>query len=204
MQQKLVILAALVLSIGLVSSAYAHKGEVVGNYKIEVGWKNEPPIVGKQNAIEIIVTKATAADKKSNHDDGSHDTKKKPTTTKTFHDETPQNIKHMSTKDKGHNHDVKKTTKKAIIVVVKDREGQEAKKTTKVTGITGLSKTLEADVTLNGKKTFLKLVEDKKNKGTYYGAFIPDSEGFPTVHVVGKIKNTPIEITFHPEKVVKQ
>ncbi|MEM4378547.1 MAG: hypothetical protein QXX85_06140 [Candidatus Nitrosotenuis sp.] len=183
MQKKLAILAALVLSIGLVSSAYAHKSEVVGNYKIEVGWKNEPPIAGKKNAIEIIVTKATASDKKSSHDHGSHNTKKKPT--KTFYDETSQNIKFMSTKDKKHDHDVKKTTKK-------------------VTGITGLSKTLEVVVTLNGKKTFLNLVEDKKNKGTYYGEYTPDSEGFPTVHVVGKIKNTPIEITFHPEKVVKQ
>lgn len=182
MRQKFAILAALVLSIGLVSSAYAHKSEVVGNYKIEVGWKNEPPIVGKKNAIEIIVTKATAVDKKSNHDHGSHDTKKKPT--KTFYDETTKNIHLLSTKDKEHKHDTK-TTKKA-------------------TGVTGLSKTLEADVTLNGKKTFLKLVEDMKNKGTYYGAYTPDSEGFPTVHVVGKIKNTPVEITFHPEKVVKR
>lgn len=186
MQKKLAIIAALILSLGLVSSVYAHKNEVVGNYKIEVGWKNEPPVVGKKNAIEITITKATAVDKKLKHDHNSHDAKKKLTTTKTFSDETPQTIKDASTtKDNKHKHDTGKTTKKAI-------------------GITGLSKTLEVDVTLNGKKTFLKLVEDKEDKGTYYGAYTPDSEGFPTVHVVGKIKNTPVEITFHPEKVVKR
>ncbi|MEW6043663.1 MAG: hypothetical protein AB1608_05325 [Thermoproteota archaeon] len=185
MNRKLTVFAALVLLISLVGSAYAHKSEVVGNYKIEVGWKNEPPVAGKKNAIEIVVTKATASDKKSSHDHSSHDVKKTTKTTKTLFDEIHQNIKLMSTtKDKEHKHDTKKTTKKP-------------------TGVTGLSKTLEADVTLNGKKTFLKLVEDKKNKGTYYGAYTPDSEGFPTVHVVGKIKNTPVEITLYPEKVIK-
>ncbi|MFN3653844.1 MAG: hypothetical protein ACK4TO_00775 [Candidatus Nitrosotenuis sp.] len=195
MQKKLAILAALIISVSLVNSAYAHKAQVVGDYKIEIGWKNEPPIAGKKNAIEIMIVKATAVDKKSNDDHGSHDAKKsnddhgshdakkKPTTT-TSYDETHQTMKHKSTEDKMHKHDAKKTTKKA-------------------TGITGLSKTLEVDVTLNDKKTFLKLVEDKKNKGTYYGTYTPDSEGFPTVHIVGKIKNTPVEITLHPEKVVK-
>jgi hypothetical protein len=185
MQKKLAIVTALILSLGLISSVYAHKSEMVGNYKIEVGWKNEPPIMGKKNAIEITITKATAADKKLKHDHDSHVAKKKLTTTKTFFDETSQTIKEVSTKDKEHKHNAKKTTKPA-------------------TGISGLSKMLEVDVTLNGKKTFLKLIEDKKNKGTYYGTYTPDSEGFPTVHIVGKIKNTPIETTFHPEKVVKQ
>ncbi|HXG73449.1 MAG TPA: hypothetical protein VNK44_01335 [Candidatus Nitrosotenuis sp.] len=183
MQKKLAILAALVLSVGLVGSAYAHKSEVVGNYKIEVGWKNEPPKVGKKNAIEITVTKATPSDKKSKHDHGSHNDMKQKTK-KTLYEQEPQNIKLVSTtKDSKHKHD-DKTKKKPI-------------------GVSGLGKSLEVDVTLNGKKTFLNLVEDKKNKGTYYGEYTPDSEGFPTVHIVGKILNTPIEMTFHPEKVVK-
>ena len=188
-QTKLAILAALVISVGLIGSAYAHKAQVVGDYKMEVGWKNEPPIVGKKNAIEIVVTKATSSDKKSSHahDSSDHDTKKttKAKTTKTSYD-MPSEIKLVSTtKDKEHEHDTKST-----------------KKTTKkAAGVSGLSKTLEADVTLNGKKTFLKLVEDKQKKGTYYGDYTPTSVGHPTVHVVGKIKNTPVEVTFHPEKV---
>ncbi len=57
----------------------------------------------------------------------------------------------------------------------------------KATGVTGLK--LDADITINGKKTMLKLVEDKKIKGKYSAPFTPMSEGFSTVHIVGKIKN---------------
>jgi hypothetical protein len=187
MNAKVALLAVVVLSLSLMTNAYAHKAQVVGDYKIEVGWKNEPPIVGKKNAIEILVTKATSSDKKSsNHDHDSHDhDAKKTKTTKTSYDESSSNIKLVSTsKDKEHKHDTKTT-----------------KSTKKSAGMTGLSKTLEADVTLNGKKSFLKLVEDKQHKGTYHGTYTPNSVGYPTVHVVGKIKNTPVEITFHPEKV---
>ncbi|HSA98622.1 MAG TPA: hypothetical protein VLF17_06050, partial [Candidatus Nitrosotenuis sp.] len=72
---------------------------------------------------------------------------------------------------------------------------------TKSSAVTGLK--LDADITVNGKKTVLKLVEDTKTKGKYSAAFTPMSEGFPTVHIVGKIKNTPVEVSFHPEKIVK-
>ncbi|MGQ0772345.1 MAG: hypothetical protein ACT4NT_06215 [Nitrososphaerota archaeon] len=184
MSTKVALLAVVVLSVGLMANAYAHKAQVVGDYKMEVGWKNEPPIVGKKNAIEIVVTKATLSDKKSSHESHDHD-KKKTKTTKTLYEESSANVKLASTsKDKEHKHDTKTT-----------------KSTKKSVGVTGLSKTLEADVTLNGEKTFLKIVEDKQHKGTYHGDYVPKSEGHPTVHVVGKIKNTPVEITFHSEKV---
>jgi len=189
MNTKLAVLAVLVLSVGLVSSAYAHKSQVVGDYKMEVGWKNEPPLVGKKNAIEITVTKASSSDKKSS-DHGSHDQEAEKTNkTKTSYEKTSAGITLISSsKDSSEHKDTKKST-----------HSHKTKK--KAIGVTGLGKTLEADVTLNGKKTFLKLTEDKKNKGTYYGQFTPDSEGHPTVHVVGKIKKTPVELTFHPEKV---
>ncbi len=185
MDAKVALLTVVILSVGLMTNAYAHKAQVIGDYKMDVGWKNEPPIVGKKNAIEIVVTKATSSDKKSSHDHNSRDTKKTTKTTKTLYEEPSASIKLVSTsKDKEHKHDTKtkKITKKSV-------------------GVTGLSKTLEADVTLNGKKIFLKLVEDKQHKGTYHGDYTPNSVGHPTVHVVGKIKNTPVEITFHPEKV---
>jgi fructose-specific component phosphotransferase system IIB-like protein len=132
MNAKLALVVVVLLVVGLMANAYAHKAETVGNYKVVVGWKIEPPLVAKKNAIEIIVTTSNSK------------------------------------------------------------------------GVTGLGKTLEADVTLNGKKTFLNLVEDTKKKGTYYGDFTPPAGGFPTVHVVGKINGTPAELTFHPEKVVKK
>src|ERR1041384_7951747 len=40
----------------------AHESITVGNYTVEVGWLNEPPIVGQQNAI--VVNVSTTSDKK--------------------------------------------------------------------------------------------------------------------------------------------
>lgn len=37
--------------------------------------------------------------------------------------------------------------------------------------------------------------------GRYYGAYVPLKAGSPVVHVFGKIDNTDIETTLHPEKV---
>lgn len=182
MNNKLAVLAVFALSVGLIGNAYAHKAQTVGDYNLDVGWKTEPPVAGKKNAIEVTVTQASSSDKK-NAKNGYMD-----------HDS-------MDSKTKDTKSDDSKSAKEA-------KEYKHAEKTPakhspgkKATGISGLSKTLEVDVTLNGKKTFLKLVEDKKNKGTYHGAFTPDSEGQPLVHVVGKIKKAPVEMTFHPEKV---
>ena len=160
MNKILLLLSVAIISTGLFGNVYAHKSEVVGDYKIQAGWKKEPPVYSMKNAIEITVTKATESDKVMS---GSHD-----------------HESHNSSSHQDHvNHVVKKNTG----------------------GISGLSKVIEADVTMNGKKTFLKLVESRTNKGTYYGLYTPDGTGYPLVHVVGKIKNTPFEITFHPEKV---
>lgn len=182
MNNKLAVLAVFALSVGLIGNAYAHKAQTVSDYNMEVGWKTEPPVAGKKNAIEVTITQASSSDKKNakgnQMDPDSMDSKTK--------DAKANNSK--STKEtKEHKHAEKTPAKHS--------PGKKA------VGISGLSKTLEVDVTLNGKKTFLKLVEDKKNKGTYHGAFTPDAEGQPLVHVVGKIKKIPVEITFHPEKV---
>lgn len=37
-------------------SAYAHKTVAVGPYEIEVGWRDEPPLVSQQNAIVFAIT----------------------------------------------------------------------------------------------------------------------------------------------------
>ena len=70
MKKTVSILIVCILAIGLLGNVYAHKSEVVGDYKIDVGWKSEPPVVGITNAIEIIVTVANEFDKDStDHDD---------------------------------------------------------------------------------------------------------------------------------------
>lgn len=37
-------------------SAFAHKTVTVEQYEIEVGWRDEPPLVGQQNAIVFAIT----------------------------------------------------------------------------------------------------------------------------------------------------
>jgi len=64
LKTKLALLVIMMaLSAGLTSNAFAHKSQVVGDYLIEVGWKEEPVIVGLDNAITIAITSATEDDK---------------------------------------------------------------------------------------------------------------------------------------------
>jgi hypothetical protein len=191
---KLIVLCALVLSVGLIGTAFAHKSETVGNYKLEVGWEKEPPVAGTKNAIEITITRATASDMNMSAEEHAkhqkESAKKDTKSTKTAESKVKSEKKTATKKE---TQSVKKTdTKKA-----------EAKKTDskkKVDGMTGI-KGLEVDVSLNGKKTFLEMKEDKKNPGRYYGEFTPDKTGHPTVHVYGKIEGSDVEATLHPEKI---
>jgi hypothetical protein len=159
---------------GLLAGAHAHKSKIVGDYKIEVGWVYEPPVQQQRNAIEIVVTKATDAEKEMTHSEG-------------------HNMSEMNdTKDTHDSHNTHASDSK-------DHTMHESK--TVLEGITGLRKSMEADVTLNAKKSFLKLIESKVKPGVYYGIYTPDSSGFPLVHLVGDVRGTQFEITFHPEKV---
>ena len=61
MKNKMLLSSILVVLIALVTSfqiALAHETVTVGDYEIEIGWVNEPPIVGQQNAVVVNVTKA--------------------------------------------------------------------------------------------------------------------------------------------------
>jgi len=190
MNSKLAILAVFALTVGLIGNAYAHKSQVVGDYNIEVGWAKEPPLAGKQNAIEITVTTASASDKAASDK-----------MMKEMKGMTDEQMAHMDHSKMSGSSAAKSSTAKKPTTASHDMSTMSHDHGTKSTGVTGLK--LDADITLNGKKTMLKLVEDKTTKGKYSAAFTPVSEGFPTVHVVGKIKNTPIEVSFHPEKVEK-
>lgn len=68
LQQKIAILTVITLSFGLVGSAYAHTHQIIGKYKIKVGWKNEPPVVGNENAITVMITPAPTNETSSAHD----------------------------------------------------------------------------------------------------------------------------------------
>ena len=57
-------MAIVVLSTSF-GQAHAHTMDVVGDYKIEIGWDEEPPIQGIANVIQIVVSPATEEDKKA-------------------------------------------------------------------------------------------------------------------------------------------
>lgn len=172
MNHVIIILVVCVLAIGIVDNSYAHKAEIIGDYKIEVGWESEPPIAGQPNHIEIIVTVATEFDKESSDHDEEVE-----------HDES---IEHEEMTHEEHKEEME---------MVEDEEHLESG-----TGVTGLSDKLEAVISLDGKKVELILVEQPK-AGVYHAEYTPSKVGSPSVNLVGEIGHSEFEITFHPEKV---
>lgn len=47
--------AALLASLALAPAASAHEGIEVGEYLVEVGWRNEPAFVGQPNAVQVTI-----------------------------------------------------------------------------------------------------------------------------------------------------
>ena len=59
MNKKLILPAGLIALIAVLLSyqtVFAHVNITVGDYEFEIGWVDEPPIVGQQNAILVNVT----------------------------------------------------------------------------------------------------------------------------------------------------
>ncbi len=54
-------LVAVIATLFSVQTALAHTSVHVGNYDIEIGWVDEPPIVGQRNAIVVNVSNTTNA-----------------------------------------------------------------------------------------------------------------------------------------------
>jgi hypothetical protein len=55
MQLKLFLLFLLIIP-GLYGIAYGHTVDAVGEYRVEIGWMNEPVVSGETNAIEFYVS----------------------------------------------------------------------------------------------------------------------------------------------------
>jgi hypothetical protein len=188
MKTILVITLALAITIGLVGNAYAHKSQVIGDYKIGVGWKNEPPIAGIENSIEVVVTKATEFDKMQakdsesmKHDEEKHDEMK--------HEEGHDEMKHDEKEHDEMKHDEEKHDEMKHSEKEMSKPGE---------GVSGLS--LEVIVTLGEEKTELSLVESSV-PGVYHAKYTPMITGHPLVDLSGEIGHTEVGATFHPEKV---
>lgn len=54
------IVCAFLVSISILAfnsfTVFAHESVTVGDYELEIGWVEEPPVVGQQNAILVIVS----------------------------------------------------------------------------------------------------------------------------------------------------
>lgn len=53
--KKIFLISGLFL-VGLFSVAYAHTVDSVGDYRLEIGWMNEPVVSGETNGIELFVS----------------------------------------------------------------------------------------------------------------------------------------------------
>jgi hypothetical protein len=65
MNRKLLIVSSFVDAIAVLFSyqvAFAHTTIHVGDYDVEIGWVDEPPIVGQRNAVVVNVTNTKATD----------------------------------------------------------------------------------------------------------------------------------------------
>jgi hypothetical protein len=65
MNKKVLAIASIAAALAVIISyqpAFAHTTIHVGNYDVEIGWVDEPPIVGQRNAIVVNVSNTTAAD----------------------------------------------------------------------------------------------------------------------------------------------
>lgn len=217
MNSKYAAMLVIFTAIGLVGSAYAHKSQVIGDYKIGVGWVTDPPVVGKSNKIEVMISKATATDKKAdmgnmdhmNHEDHastSKSTKTTPKTTKsTAYEHRDSRVITVSADSSMSSMKMDSMKSSSInsktVTKTKSQTGDEEKL---VGGITGLAKSLQVDITVNGKKKTLAMTEDPSNPGRYTGDYTPTSSGYPTVHLYVKINGKDVEGSFHPEEIKKK
>ena len=78
--KKMYLIALFLISPLMLNSAFAHQADSVGDYRIEIDWKNKPIVTGESNAIIVYVSvmdkTKEAADQEFNSDKGIEGLKK--------------------------------------------------------------------------------------------------------------------------------
>jgi len=78
--KKTYLIALFLISPLMLNSAFAHQSDSVGDYRIEIDWKNKPIVTGESNAIIVYVSvmdkTKEAADQEFNPDKGIDGLKK--------------------------------------------------------------------------------------------------------------------------------
>ena len=54
--KKTYLIALFLISPLMLNSAFAHQSDSVGDYRIEIDWKNKPIVTGESNAIIVYVS----------------------------------------------------------------------------------------------------------------------------------------------------
>ena len=144
----------LILSLLLIPSvagtAYAHTVDAVGEYRVEIGWMNEPVVSGETNALELYVSPLTTC---------------------------PE-----------------------ISIPLECANSQEFQN-----GIEGLRKLLKIQFVYDKTQTItLPLVNDHDIPGKYYAFITPTVSGYFQANLIGKILDTPANLSMHPPPIAER
>jgi len=144
----------LILSLLSISSfagiAYGHTVDAVEEYRIEIGWMNEPVVSGETNALELYVSPL------------------------------------MDCPD--------------ISISMECANSQEFQN-----GIEGLRKLLKVQFVYDKTQTItLPLIDDHDVPGKYYAFITPTVSGYFQANLIGKILDTPVNLSMHPPPIVER
>ena len=144
----------LILSLLLIPSfsgiVYAHTVDAVGEYRIEIGWMNEPVVSGDTNGLELYVSPLV---------------------------DCPD-----------------------ISIPLECANSQKFQN-----GIEGLRKLLKIQFVYDKTQTItLPLVVDHNIPGKYYAFITPTVSGYFQANLVGKILETPINLSMHPPPIAER
>ena len=144
----------LLLSLLLIPSfsgiVYAHTVDAVGEYRIEIGWMNEPVVSGDTNGLELYVSPLV---------------------------DCPD-----------------------ISIPLECANSQEFQN-----GIEGLRKLLKIQFVYDKTQTItLPLVVDHDIPGKYYAFITPTVSGYFQANLIGKILETPVNLSMHPPPIAER
>ena len=149
MNYKFLLLSLLVIP-SFAGIAYGHTVDAVGEYRVEIGWMNEPVVSGETNALELYVS---------------------PLITCTD-----------------------------ISIPLECANSQEFQN-----GIEGLRKLLKIQFVYDKTQTItLSFVADHDIPGKYYAFITPTVSGYFQANLIGKILETPVNLSMHPPPIAER
>ena len=144
------LLLSLLLIPSLSGIVYGHTVDAVGEYRIEIGWMNEPVVSGDTNGLELYVSPLVVC---------------------------PD-----------------------ISIPLECANSQEFQN-----GIEGLRKLLKIQFVYDKTQTItLPLVVDHNIPGKYYAFITPTVSGYFQANLIGKILDTPVNLSMHPPPIAER